>query len=399
MDQKRIEKALKKVNKYIDDLTIKSKDNIPHNVVSDIKNFFTWDNEKRNPLEQPYLFDWSYYNGVVMEGLYYLYIKNPQEGMKYYSYIKEYLDSMIINEKGKNILNPNLAGYVDYHGGDCYKTASLLIKMSDGKDPYFEIARDLYQDLTDSTHSNIKGNVVSLKYTEKALGNNYWHGWGKSNPPKYKVWLDGIYMAQPFLAHFATLINDEKQLALINERLTWVSRNMLASNGLYYHAANSKEDVCPYHWLRAIGWYGMAMVDVMEVLPKKYLEERKMSLKLFVDGMLKYQHPSGLWANLVDRPVTNTNRLETSGTAMLVYTILKGVRNDWLSDNYLDPAIKAFLGLVDLKLTEEGLKDIYLKASANNLNNYENLDYYLVNEGKGVGPFIMAYSEMLYLIK
>ncbi len=399
MDRKKIAEALKKVRSYIDDLTINSKVNIPHVVIREQNKYFSWDNEKRNPLEQPYLFNWSYYNGVVMEGLYYIFQKNPTKEQNIYEYIKDYLDSMIMNDNGQNVLNSNWAGYVDYHGVDCYKTASLLINMSDGQDSYFKIATDLYQDLTFDNHPNTKGNVISLKYMEKALGYNYWHGWGKPNPPKYKVWLDGIYMVQPFLARYAARINDSKQLALINERLAWVALNMRANNGLYYHAVNSKEDVCSYHWLRAIGWYGMAMVDVMEVLPAKYLEERKKSLILFVDGMLKYQHPSGLWANLVDQIVTASNRLETSGTAMLVYTILKGVRNKWLSTDYLEPAIKAFLGIVDLKLTEEGLKDIYFKASATNLNNYEQIDYYLVDEGKGVGPFIMAYSEMLYLIK
>ena len=82
---------------------------------------------------------------------------------------------------------------------------------------------------------------------------------------------------------------------------------------------------------------------------------------------------------------------------MLAYTILKGVRKGWLDSSYLEAGIGAFVGLVEEKLDENGLRDIYLKASANGKNNYEVPEYYCTDEGKGSGPFIMAYSEMLYL--
>ena len=271
------------------------------------------------------------------------------------------------------------------------------MKAFDENPAYAEVAAELYRDLTDPTHINSKGDIVVKKYTENALGENYWHCWAGGQPPKYKVWLDGIYMLQPFLAHYAAKIDDTKQLETINTRLNWVADTMLAPNGMYYHACNSKDDVCAYHWTRAMGWYAMAMVDVMEVLPECYLGERKAALKLFADGMLKYQDESGLWANLADQPVTETNRLEVSGTAMMIYMLLKGVRKGWLNESYREPAIKAFNAIVNTKLHDNILEDIYLKASANNTNNYEIPEYYLPDEGKGSGPFIMAYSEMLYL--
>ena len=77
--------------------------------------------------------------------------------------------------------------------------------------------------------------------------------------------------------------------------------------------------------------------------------------------------------------------------------LLKGVRKGWLNESYREPAIKAFNAIVNTKLHDNVLEDIYLKASANNTNNYEIPEYYLPDEGKGSGPFIMAYSEMLYL--
>lgn len=393
-----IQASILKAKNYVDALTIRSTHNVPKEIVSDEHKFFSWDNEKRTPSVKPYLFDWSYYNGVVMEGLYDTYEARPDEGAEYKNYVLEYLNAMLVtDENGVHHLNRSLAGYVDHHGADCYKTAALVMKAFDENPAYADVMAELYRDLTDPKHVNSKGDVVVEKYTENALGNNYWHCWAGGQPPKYKVWLDGIYMLQPFLAHYAAKIGDTKQLAIINERLNWVADVMLAPNGMYYHACNSREDVCAYHWTRAMGWYAMAMVDVMEVLPECYIEERKAALKLFADGMLKYQDESGLWANLADQPVTETNRLEVSGTAMMIYTLLKGVRKGWLNESYREPAIKAFNAIVNTKLHDNVLEDIYLKASANNTNNYEIPEYYLPDEGKGSGPFIMAYSEMLYL--
>ena len=393
-----IQASILKAKNYVDAITIRSTHNVPKEIVSDEHKFFSWDNEKRTPSVKPYLFDWSYYNGVVMEGLYDTYEARPDEGAEYKNYVLEYLNAMLVtDENGVHHLNRSLAGYVDHHGADCYKTAALVMKAFDENPAYAEVMAELYRDLTDPKHVNSKGDIVVEKYTEDALGNNYWHCWAGGQPPKYKVWLDGIYMLQPFLAHYAAKIGDTKQLAIINERLNWVADVMLAPNGMYYHACNSREDVCAYHWTRAMGWYAMAMVDVMEVLPECYIEERKAALKLFADGMLKYQDESGLWANLADQPVTETNRLEVSGTAMMIYMLLKGVRKSWLNESYREPAIKAFNAIVNTKLHDNILEDIYLKASANNTYNYEIPEYYLPDEGKGSGPFIMAYSEMLYL--
>lgn len=400
MTQERIREALEKTKNYVDGLTIHSKVNVPAEVVADELKFFTWDNEKRTPSgnDKPYLFDWSYYNGVVMEGLFDIYEADPENNGEYLDYVKEYLDAMIVtDETGHKSLSRRLAGYVDYHGADCYKTAALLIRVATltGNQDYLQICADLYRDLTDTSYINTSGHNVPKEYTEEALGHNYWHCWAGNKAPMFKVWLDGIYMLQPFISHYAAYIKDEKQLALIQERLDWVAKTLLAPNGMYYHAANSAEDVCAFHWTRAMGWYGMAMVDVMEVLPESYMEARKAALKTFVDGMLKYQDESGLWANVADWKVTETNRLEVSGTSMIVYTILKGVRNGWLDASYKEAALKGFLAMVETKMDEKGLHDIYLKASANNTNNYEDTEYYLTDEGKGAGPFIMAYSEVL----
>ena len=78
---------MEKARKYIDDLTVTSKVNVPAQVVADDRQFFTWDNEKRRPGAKPYLFEWSYYNGVVMEGLLRIYEADPEKNGEYWSWL------------------------------------------------------------------------------------------------------------------------------------------------------------------------------------------------------------------------------------------------------------------------------------------------------------------------
>jgi len=385
----RVKSALDKSKAFIEGLTVNSTVNRPACIVKSGNSFFSWDKEHRSKENgMPYLYSWSYYNGVIFEGLKYIYEKNGDS--RYISYIREFLDAMITD----GTLN-EFAGYVPYHGLDCYKTASLLVEFcefdTEGKpfdDENNKIAASLYRDLI----------TVNACYIEKSLGDNYWHTWRDNKEPKYKVWLDGIYMAQPFIAKYACKSQNREQQEMIYRRFCWIADNMTATNGLYYHAANSSEDVCNFFWLRAIGWYAMAQVDVMEYMPEEYMPKMKKNLKNFIDGMLKYQDDSGMWKNLVDKPLTFSNRLETSGTAMIIYCILKAIRLRWLEDAdgaYKHAAQKAFCYMVEEKLGGNGLKDIYLMAEASGLNNYEKTEWYKEDEGKGTGPFIMAYAEMI----
>lgn len=388
--QERINAALKKSKSFIEELTVRSEVNRPAPIVTGDNLFFSWDNEHRSKKNgAPYLYSWSYYNGVIFEGLKYIYEKTGDPA--YPPYIQEFIDAMITD----GALNEH-AGYVPYHGLDCYKTASLLMDYAvfnagdlPEESPYCQVAARLYRDLTQ----------LNACHAEAALGGNFWHCWREEKPPRYKVWLDGIYMAQPFLAKYAAKARDTAQLKAIYRRFRWVADEMRDSEtGLYVHAANSRKDCCPFFWLRAIGWYAMAQVNVMDYLPGEYAGEMKKDLQRFVDAMLKFQDASGMWRNLVNRPLSESNRTETSGTAMMVYCILKAVRMGWLEDEdgaRRSAAQRAFCQMAEEKLQGGALKDIYLMAEATGLNNYERPDWYKVDEGKGVGPYIMAYAEMI----
>ena len=237
---------------FIDGLTVDAPNADPKAIVEDEDRFFAWDNEHRSRKNgKAFLYDWSYYIGVVMEGLYYMY--EAGEGERYRDYVLRYLRA--VETEGR--LNEH-AGYTPDHGLDCYKTASLL--------PFFyhedaELAR-----LADALWNDLA--VKNRRFAPDDLGRNYWHVWDDGKPPKYRVWLDGLYMGQGFMARYAAMKGDEAALSDVASRFEWVNANLLnEKTGLLYHAGNGSDDVCPWHWLRACGWYAMAQVDALECLP------------------------------------------------------------------------------------------------------------------------------------
>ena len=137
--------------------------NDPQTVVEKESRFFTWDYEKRSEANsKPYLYEWSYYNGVVFEGIDNLYDVTGEKG--YSAYVEEYLDAMITD----GALN-SYAGYVDYHGADCYKTASLLL------DYYALTGNEEYKTAADALYTHLQN--AKAKYTSSDIGGNYYHTW------------------------------------------------------------------------------------------------------------------------------------------------------------------------------------------------------------------------------
>ena len=372
---------MKKARAFIDALTVDAPDADPKVIVEDEDRFFAWDNEHRSRRNgKAFLYDWSYYIGVVMEGLYYMY--EAGQGERYKEYVKRYLHA--VETDGK--LN-RYAGYVVDHGLDCYKTASLLPYFFDEDAELKVLADSLWRDLYE----------VNAVYAPKELGGNYFHCWDNGQPPRYKVWLDGLYMGQVFLARYASKTGNGEALKQIADRLRWVNRELLnEKTGLLYHAGNSAKDVCPFHWLRACGWYAMAQADVLECLTGSDRDELAKAFEGFCESMLAYRDKeSGLWLNLIDTPEGDGNESESSGTAMMAYALLKGARLGLIDIKYAAVGEDVFNCLTRQKLTATALTDVYLVAMASGQDNYRRKDYYMPQEGKGVGPYIMAYAEML----
>ena len=246
---------------------------------------------------------------------------------------------------------------------------------------------------------------------------NFWH---KEIYPN-QVWLDGLYMVMPFYAKYANLFMDEaaKKEAYrdIYSQFFNVEKIMRdEKTGLYYHCYDATKSMywCDkatglsrHFWLRALGWFSMAMLDCIDILDDKASEEHRhleAMFRDFVDSLLKVQSESGMWYQLPVLAGREKNYLETSGSSIFSYCILKGARLGLLSKDYIQYGKKAFKDICDRYLTEKdghmGLGGICLVAGLGG-NTYRDgsYEYYMSepiveDDAKGTAPFILAYLEM-----
>lgn len=257
---------------------------------------------------------------------------------------------------------------------------------------------------------------AQLEKQPRTRAGNFWH---KKIYP-WQVWLDGTYMAQPFYVDYETRYNEQRGCQDTYRQLMNVQRLMQDPvTGLYYHGydesgemywANPETGCSANFWLRAMGWFLVAMVDVLERMDEQsYYEFRSIMemLKEAVDAMLPFQDEgTGMFWQVIDRAGVPGNYLETSGSALFSYAVLKGVRLGYLPRRYAVYGEKAFFGTCDrnLGVGADGmlqLGGICLVAGLGGPTHRDgSLEYYfsepiVENDAKGVGPLLLAYTEVL----
>ena len=277
-------------------------------------------------------------------------------------------------------------------------------------DLYKLTGKEKYRRAMDTVYSQ-------LKTQPRTSTGNFWH---KKIYPN-QIWLDGLYMAQPFYMQYEAEYNGCKNCEDSYQQFLQVYGRMREPlNGLYYHAYDDSRQMfwcdkvtglSENFWLRAMGWYAMALIDTMEVMPEETLGAEKKELnriyKELIDSMLPYQdEKTGMWYQVVNRGGIRPNYLETSGSAIFAYAIMKSVRLGFLEENYFQYGRKAFDGICSTYLSEENgelqLDGICLVAGLGNKEMREGtFDYYMrepivKNEAKGVAPLILAYIEILF---
>lgn len=253
--------------------------------------------------------------------------------------------------------------------------------------------------------------------------------WHKKRYP-HQMWLDGLYMASPFLAQYGGLFDEPAIFDDVAKQLVLMDRHSYdAATGLYWHAwdeshsqswADPKTGFSPNFWSRAIGWYGMALVDSLDYMPvsQPEIDEIVNILKRLADGVVKWQDPkSGVWwqlTSLGDRQ-KDGNYLEGSGTAMFIYTLAKGVNKGYLPrEKYLPAILKGYEGMIKTLVKENPDGTIrftqicsgaglgYMMADGKTPRD-GSFKYYVSepmvdNDPKGTGPFILAGVEVQKLL-
>ena len=275
-------------------------------------------------------------------------------------------------------------------------------------DLYKLTGKEKYRRAMDTVYSQ-------LKEQPRTSTGNFWH---KKIYPN-QIWLDGLYMAQPFYMQYEAEYNGCKNCEDSYQQFLQVYDRMRDPlNGLYYHAYDDSRQMfwcdkvtglSENFWLRAMGWYAMALIDTMEVMPESMACQKarlNAIYKELIDAMLPYQDKeTGMWYQVVNFGGMERNYLETSGSSIMAYSLLKGVRLGFLPESYRAYGEKAIDGICKRYLKEKNgemsLGGICLVAGLGGKDNRPGTyDYYMSepvveDDAKGVGPFLLAYTELL----
>ena len=336
---------------------------------------------------------WTYDQGVIlkgMEGLWYA----TGDG-KYFNYIQKSMD-FFVNDKGE------IRGYKqDEYNIDnvlCGRNLLTLYAVT-GKEKYYKAASTLRE---------------QLKNQPRTKEGGFWH---KKRYP-YQMWLDGLYMGEPFYAEYAKTFHDDAAFDDIANQFIWMEQHARdAKTGLLYHAwdeskeqkwANKQTGCSPNFWARAMGWYGIALVDVLEQFPQDHPKRKALIeiLQRYISAVGKVQDVStGLWWDILDKSNQPKNYQEASASCMFVYTIAKAVRLGYSNSSNIGTAKKGYAGIIKkfIKTDANGLTVLDGTVSVSGLGGEPyrdgSYDYYMsekvvTNDPKGVGAFLLMSNEI-----
>ncbi|MCH7408407.1 glycoside hydrolase family 88 protein [Belliella sp. DSM 111904] len=335
---------------------------------------------------------WEYTHGLVMMAMHRVWRETGDD--QFYEYIRKFIDFMI--DEGGQIKTYKKSDYnIDRVNG-----GKFLIDIYEvTKEEKLQMAIEMLRDQMREHPRNSEG--------------GFWH---KKVYP-HQMWLDGIYMGSPFLAQYAATF-DEPALFddVVNQIFVMDKFGYSQETGLYHHAydeskserwADPDTGLSTNYWGRSVGWYAMALVDVLDFLPHDHPKRDDIIeiVKKLANGIVQYQHPSGTWYQVLDQGDREGNYLEASASSMFAYFLLKGTQHGYLDEEFEQAGVKAYEGVLKefVKEAPDGSLSLTQICGVAGLggNPYRDGSYeYYVNEvirendPKGIGPFILA--SLLY---
>jgi unsaturated rhamnogalacturonyl hydrolase len=336
---------------------------------------------------------WHYEQGLMLNALYRLWQVTGDR--QYYNFICENIN-LYVSEDG------NISSYRqnDYKLDDIGPGRALLWLYENTNVAKYKKAADLLRQQLERQPRTVEG--------------GFWH---KQIYP-WQMWLDGLYMAAPFYTQYALMFNETEDLNDVVNQFTYLAQHTFdAETGLYYHGwderriqkwANPETGCSASFWGRAIGWYMMALVDVLGLLPQDYQrrEELVTIIRQLSASVLKYRDPeSRVWYQVIDQGNRTGNYLEASASAMFVYAFTKGANQGYLDDTYRKEARYSFEGILHefVQVDSTGLVNMLQTCSSAGLGGKDQRDgsfeYYInepqrVNDFKAIGPFILGAIEL-----
>jgi unsaturated rhamnogalacturonyl hydrolase len=352
---------------------------------------------QRNP--EPWMIDfretpkWEYTQGLVLKTILHVWQATGKE--KYFQYVKTYYDQFI--DSTGNIMKYDLEEY-------------NIDRINPGK-----VLFPLYQKTGDEKFKKAIFLLRKQMQTHpRTSEGGFWH----KNIYPHQMWLDGLYMASPFLAEFAKTFNEPALFDDVTHQIILMEQYARdEKTGLLYHGwdesrtqrwANPETGQSPNFWGRAMGWYSMALVDVLDFLPEDHPMRPDVIaiLQRLATAIANFQDAeTGLWYQVVDKADKEGNYLESSASCMFVYVLTKAVKKGYIDSKFLDVAKKGYDGILKnfIEVDKNGSVQIHQACSVAGLGGDPYRDgsyeYYVgekirSNDPKAVGPFILASLEL-----
>ncbi|HCO68543.1 MAG TPA: glycosyl hydrolase family 88 [Dysgonomonas sp.] len=349
---------------------------------------------KRNP--EPWMLDfskapkWNYCHGLELQAILQVWQKTGIG--KYYDYAYEFADMMVESDGQIKTYKPH-----EYNIDRVNSGKFLFPVYEKSKEERFKKAIGLMRD--------------QMKTHPRTKDGSFWH---KKVYP-HQVWLDGIYMASPFLAQYAKKFDEPSLYDDVALQIIDCHKYMLdEKTGLYYHGwdesrqqkwSDPETGLSPHFWSRSIGWYMMAMVDALDFLPQNHPKRSEILsiLQNLSKSIENFRDPqTGMWYQVTDQINREGNYQESTGSAMFIYTWVKGAQKGYLDKSYLKKGQEAYNQFVKrfIKENEDGtisVTDCCAVAGLGGEKVYRDgsFEYYISepirdNDPKAVSPFIMV---------
>jgi unsaturated rhamnogalacturonyl hydrolase len=351
---------------------------------------------------------WGYEEGVLLDGVTAEW-RQTGDG-RLFKYVKDAVDASV-DKDGVIHVYGGKAFPVDGHSMDEIEMGRSVLsvyRVTQDK-RYYEAAKFLHEQM--------------LAQPKNASG-GYWH---KQIYPD-QMWLDGAYMSEPFMAMYARMFGREMEMEEIATQLLMMDAKMRdRKTGLLRHGwdesrkmpwADKKTGLSPEAWGRAMGWYAMALVEVLERMPDSDPQRAAVEdvARRTMAAVVRYQdRESGLWWQVMDKgkhterggveveaPAAAGNYLEASASCMFVYALAKGIRMGVLPARFEENALRGWAGIQSHFVKADGTLSGTVKVAGLGGTPYRSGTYeYYVNEAvgdndaKGVGAYLLADSEMI----
>ncbi len=335
---------------------------------------------------------WNYELGTLLRGFDAVWF-NTADG-RYYSYIKNSVDQFV-----------DADGSIPTYNAQANELDSILL----GRQVLL-----LYGVTRDARYAKAATLLYQqLMHQPRTPSGGFWH---KQRYPN-QMWLDGLYMAEPFYAEYSAVFHHPEAFSDITRQFVLLDEHARdAKTGLLYHGwdeskqerwADKQTGDSSQFWARGMGWHMMALVDTISFYPQQDAGRKELVAELNRDAaaVAKVQdRDSGLWYQVMDKGGKKGNYLESSASCMIDYALARGVRQGYLPQSYGANADRGYKGILS-HFVQTGPGDSVsltgtVKVGGLGGDPYRDgsYNYYLsekvvTDDPKGVGPFMLASVE------